>query len=172
MCRYELVLTGLSLISPAINPSLINFGINTTALAQSGARACAHPATLAATKDCYRPLILFAPSVHDPRAVRQLSLLTRHELEERDVLLIFLPAAKSDMNINLPSAVFSAEEGRQLRQRFKIGSEEFAVILIGKDGAEKLRREMPISGAELNSTIDAMPMRRREISGTLPNPSP
>lgn len=40
------------------------------------------------------------------------------------------------------------------------------VILIGKDGGVKLRQDHPITNADLFSTIDVMPMRRREMSST------
>jgi hypothetical protein len=36
----------------------------------------------------------------------------------------------------------------------------FAVILIGKDGEIKMRQARPIAAAALETTIDAMPMRR------------
>lgn len=50
-----------------------------------------------------------------------------------------------------------------LRQRYKIQKGEFAVILIGKGGTEKLRRFHPVSNSALFETIDAMPMRQREM---------
>ncbi|MEH3102588.1 MAG: DUF4174 domain-containing protein [Sphingomonas phyllosphaerae] len=49
----------------------------------------------------------------------------------------------------------------KLRARFRLPSNGFAALLIGKDGATKLRATRPISASELRKTIDAMPMRRR-----------
>jgi len=37
------------------------------------------------------------------------------------------------------------------------------VILIGKDGELKLRKELPVELSEIFSVIDAMPMRQREM---------
>ncbi len=39
----------------------------------------------------------------------------------------------------------------------------FSVVLIGKDGGEKLRRTTPLSPEELFAIVDAMPMRRDEM---------
>jgi len=36
------------------------------------------------------------------------------------------------------------------------------VVLIGKDGGEKLRSAQPITAERLFATIDAMPMRQSE----------
>ena len=42
-------------------------------------------------------------------------------------------------------------------------AEEFAAVLIGRDGGQKLRSGSPISAEELFGKIDEMPMRRREL---------
>lgn len=41
-----------------------------------------------------------------------------------------------------------------------------SVVLVGKDGGEKLRREGFIDVAEVHRTIDAMPMRQNEMRRT------
>lgn len=51
----------------------------------------------------------------------------------------------------------------ELYERWGVGREEFAVVLIGKDGTEKHRAGEPLPIAEVWSRIDAMPMRRREL---------
>ena len=48
------------------------------------------------------------------------------------------------------------------RERHGVAADEFAVVLIGRDGGEKLRSTSPIPAAELFGKIDEMPMRRRE----------
>ncbi len=45
----------------------------------------------------------------------------------------------------------------------KMGSKSFSVILVGKDGKEKLRRPAPISSKELFAIVDAMPVRQAEM---------
>jgi hypothetical protein len=50
-----------------------------------------------------------------------------------------------------------------LRQRFRVGDQErFTVILLGKDGREKLRDNKPVPAGTLFALIDSMPMRQRE----------
>ncbi len=39
----------------------------------------------------------------------------------------------------------------------------FEVLLIGKDGEVKLRRETPVAGSEIAALIDTMPMRQNEM---------
>ena len=53
----------------------------------------------------------------------------------------------------------------RLRQRYRIASDEFAAVLVGKDGTVKLRTNRPIDTAQLFTTIDTMPMRQREMTG-------
>lgn len=40
---------------------------------------------------------------------------------------------------------------------------DFTVILVGKDGSDKLRETKPLTLTKLYSTIDAMPMRQSEM---------
>lgn len=51
----------------------------------------------------------------------------------------------------------------ELRRKFHVAEGAFTVVLIGKDGGEKLRSTKPIDVEELNATIDAMPMRKSEM---------
>lgn len=50
-----------------------------------------------------------------------------------------------------------------LRRRFRIDDQApFTVILVGKDGREKLRDSKPVASTKLFALIDSMPMRQRE----------
>ena len=51
----------------------------------------------------------------------------------------------------------------ETREHYGVAADEFAAILIGRDGGEKLRASEPISAQELFGKIDEMPMRRREL---------
>ena len=42
---------------------------------------------------------------------------------------------------------------------------EYQNLLIGKDGGVKLKNNSPISNIKIFNTIDAMPMRQREMRG-------
>lgn len=48
-------------------------------------------------------------------------------------------------------------------QHFAVKDTDFTVILLGKDGTEKLRQRQPVTSRRLFSIIDAMPMRQREM---------
>ena len=52
---------------------------------------------------------------------------------------------------------------RDFLGRTQFGAAEFSVILIGKDGGEKLRRKSLLTTRELFAIVDAMPMRRAEM---------
>lgn len=46
--------------------------------------------------------------------------------------------------------------------RTKFGARGFLLVLIGKDGKEKLRSAVPLPPKELFAIVDAMPMRQAE----------
>jgi len=108
-----------------------------------------------------RPLLIFAPKPDDPQLEIQIRSLTQNaaQLAERDVVIIAVPYESPSPT----DASLSPEEATEARRRFKIAPTDFTVILIGKDGGEKLRDTKPFTIAKLRDTIDAMPMRQDEI---------
>lgn len=128
------------------------------------AQTPASPTTLASLRDNYRPLLLFAPRPDDPALLAQLQKLkdAAPGLTERQVLLIAIPFANpSPTNPSLTPA-----DALAARRRFQVAPAEFTVILLGKDGGEKLRSRNPISFDKLRDLIDTMPMRQQEMSHT------
>jgi hypothetical protein len=109
-----------------------------------------------------RLLILFAPSEDAPAYQsfkEQLQRRTR-EIRDRDLITFHvLESGKSRMD-SLP---LSREQALSLRRRFSIERGQCKWILIGKDGEEKLRGELPADLSDIFSVIDAMPMRQREM---------
>ncbi len=98
-----------------------------------------------------RVLLLFAPVMGDERSIRQRNTLKTHGdgVIERDLVRV---------------DVHGDEVNRRfLREQFGVPVEQFTVVLIGKDGTEKLRRSEPIDADELFGIIDAMPMRQGEM---------
>ncbi len=91
-----------------------------------------------------RILIVFAPNETDERVQRQCSIVqsNRAGFEERDVI------------------VFISSGQTSLSSQFHVRADEFAVLLIGKDGSEKLRQHSIIDSKKLFDLIDSMPMRR------------
>jgi len=95
-----------------------------------------------------RPVLVFADSADDPAFIEQMELLhsREEELRERDVIVLTDtdPDARSPLRL-------------QMRPR------GFMLVLVGKDGGNKLRKPFPWSVREITRSIDKMPMRQREI---------
>jgi hypothetical protein len=133
-------------------------------------------ATLAALHDRYRPLLVFAPDI-TPEFREQMRLLSAgaKDLHERDVMTVPIPYRWSEMGDGIFDGIqtlsLSKTEQAAARRRFHIAPSSFTVILLGKDGGEKLRSTQPLTLQKLNDTIDAMPMRQEEMR-TRPTPPP
>ncbi len=143
-------------------------GISNSMQAEQNAPVSSAPVTLDSLRDRYRPLLVFAP--HMTAQFRQQMRVLAHgaeDLQERDVIIV-PDLFKNDV---YGDGVFDAvrisslspTEQAAIRRRFHIRPNDFTVILIGKDGGEKLRSHQPISLDTLRSTIDAMPMRQDEM---------
>ena len=131
--------------------------------------------TLVRLKDTHRVLLVFAPSDRDPRFLQQAQLLAHHgaELRERDLVVIPVvtetgPQITPETMRVIAGPGLSDQEQVLVRQRFQVAPESFAVVLLGKDGGEKLRVTAPLSVERLNGTIDAMPMRKEEMKARKP----
>ena len=109
-----------------------------------------------------RPLLVFAPDGDDPALRRQLGIADSHAAgwRARDMVTIVI-AGDRPVTVDGTRAKDIANDA--LRQRYRVTGDSFAAILVGKDGTEKLRHDAPISADKLFRTIDAMPMRQREM---------
>ena len=119
------------------------------------------PVTLESLRDHARPLLLFAKSPEDPQLRIQLRTLGEHaaEAQERQIVpiaVLFNSPASTEASLTQAEAI-------TVRRRFRIAPDEFVVLLIGKDGGEKLRDHRPLTIEHLIDTIDAMPMRQEEV---------
>ncbi len=118
-------------------------------------------ATLLQLRDQFRPVLIFAPRPDDPQMEIQIRTLQEHtaEARDRDLAVIAIPyGSPSPTRLQL-----TPQAGEAARRRFGVGPATFAVILLGKDGREKLRSARPVSVAKLAAVIDAMPMRQEEV---------
>lgn len=108
----------------------------------------------------HRPVIVFAPSSQDSTYDKQQQIFETHRpgLDDRDIVIyrVFDDQAEG------PEGQLDERAAEALRKRFD-PEDEFSVILVGKDTTEKLRRADILEADELFSTIDAMPMRQREM---------
>ena len=82
-----------------------------------------------------RPILIFAPDRYDSRLIEQKGrfAIHRREFRDRDVIVIEIggPFMRAEGR-GLP-------HGPDLRDRFGVADGDFAIVLVGKDGAEKLR---------------------------------
>ena len=142
-----------------------NLAASLTLLAASIAPGAAHTqtgmTTLSALREQSRPLLIFAPKPDDPQLEIQLRTLNEHAAEAHDRNLV--PVGLPYQSPSPTDVQFSSTESQDLRRRFGIAPGDFVVILIGKDGGEKLRSQKPLSMNHLSETIDAMPMRQDEV---------
>lgn len=107
-------------------------------------------AELVAYRDERRVLLVFAPSADDVGYLEQRRGLEARQadLQDRDLSIFYL----------------SPSGAAPLYERFGVGESSFTVVLVGKDGTEKKRYDEPVQPDDLFSTVDQMPMRRREMA--------
>ncbi len=117
--------------------------------------------TLESLRDHNRVLLVFSSGNSKP-AEEQLTIAAEHVDGFRERGLVLAGISGSDPAV--PSVTLSAAEDAAVRERFHVQAGQFTVLLIGKDGGEKLRSHQPISWKTLQSTIDAMPMRQEEMN--------
>ncbi len=126
--------------------------------------------TIASLRHEYRPLLVFAPA-EDEQVREQRKLLASREkdLKERQVVVVTSilthQSAGGDESKLRKEDVVQLEAGEEAaaRRRFHVSEGDFTVILIGKDGGEKLRSRTPVTMEKLIKVIDAMPMRQKEV---------
>ena len=110
-----------------------------------------------------RPLLVFAPTASDARLVETIRRIedSRCDFADRDMVL---GRILSEGTSTLDGDVVDTNQTQQLRSEFGIGPNGFSVVLIGKDGGEKLRANDVPDLAAIYAVIDGMPMRGREMS--------
>lgn len=103
-----------------------------------------------------RLLIVFGPSETDGQVTTQLeNFRNNHDaLNERDVRVFSVLESAAPAAGGTPA---------DWRRRFDVGPNNFTVVLVGKDGTEKHRWVQPVSLAEIETLVDAMPMRQAEM---------
>jgi hypothetical protein len=101
-----------------------------------------------------RILLLCASDPQQAAFIRQKEILKKEEtgLKERDMLvleMVYENAAQADKDY--------------LEKELEIKPTKFTVLLLGKDGGVKRKQNQPLGTEDLFGTIDAMPMRKREM---------
>ena len=111
----------------------------------------------------HRPLLVFAPTDNDPRLVETMRRIeaSRCDFADRDMVLGRIVA---DGTSTLDGNVVDTNQAQRLQSAFGIGANSFSVMLIGKDGGEKLRVNAVPDLQAIYAVIDGMPMRGSEMS--------
>ena len=114
-----------------------------------GVMALSLIATTAAAQSPRR-LVVVVGQPDDPRVTQQHAALEHDAaaLRERDLVV-------QDI---------TPETARRERPELGVSSQAaFEVLLVGKDGEVKLRREKLVAASEITALIDTMPMRQNEM---------
>jgi len=108
-----------------------------------------------------RLLIVFSPYQEDSdyQAFMKEVQNERNGLIDRDILVFEIFEKGQSRSGNSPLKKDLADF---LRERFSVKQGSFLVILVGKDGEEKIRWQK-VNLTEIFAVIDGMPMRQREM---------
>ena len=116
----------------------------------------------------HRLLFVFAPSGTDDARAAQEEQFEGHDagFRDRDLLLLTLRETDQGTLREAPGArprALTPAAAERLYDRFDVPADAFRVVLVGKDGTEKRRDAGPVTTRSIFDTIDAMPMRQREM---------
>ena len=108
-----------------------------------------------------RLILLFSPSEEEPSYQNQHIRFgaLENELIDRDLIVMHIYSNGGYYQ----SKKINQQSAQKLRKNFGIDLKQTTVLLIGKDGGVKLRKEMPVEPAQIFALIDTMPMRIREM---------
>lgn len=109
-----------------------------------------------------RILVFSAPSLSDEAFRSQWNSFTEQskKLEDRNLLLFVLVKGKIYDKELKPTSNFDVSA---LRKKYDLPASYSGLVLIGKDGGSKLKRNYPIEPRVVYEAIDQMPMRQREM---------
>ena len=110
-----------------------------------------------------RILLVFAEHPSDSLFLQQMTHFQDDVLGLEDRGLVIYQIYK-EKGITPKGKDLSAKNTKQLRAKYRVSDDSYTIILIGKDGGEKLNRTNKILTRKvLYQTIDSMPMRRAEM---------
>jgi len=116
----------------------------------------------------HRLLFVFAPSDAADSLAAQADRLEGHDdgFRDRDLLLLTITGEETGTLREAPGTEarrLTEAAVDRLNDHFGVPAGAFRVILVGKDGTEKRRDAEPVTVRSVFDTIDAMPMRQREM---------
>jgi hypothetical protein len=109
-----------------------------------------------------RLLFIFAQDGSHPffKDLQNQIIAQKAEVDDRDLIVFEVPVQGPARMNSMPLDPKNADS---IRNHFAVSDDAFSLILVGKDGGIKLRRNEPVDLTDVFGLIDSMPMRRREI---------
>ena len=109
-----------------------------------------------------RLLFIFAQDDSHPlyKDLQSQIVAKKAEVNDRDLIVFEVPA-KGPARMN--TRPLDQKEADSMRTHFAIPSNTFSLILVGKDGGIKLKREDRVDLSDVFGLIDSMSMRQREM---------
>jgi len=108
-----------------------------------------------------RALLVFAPDPANPALRQQMQLLHGHDLQLSQLNTVFVPlvtlAHKNDVVYGENLNPGNYRDQLSARRKFGIKYNQFAIIILDKDGVEKFRSGTPMSMADLTNAIEPHP---------------
>lgn len=107
-----------------------------------------------------RALLIFAPDTSNPALRLQMHLLKGHDLELSKLNTVFVPLvtlAHGPNDVVFGENIHPGNYRDQLsaRRKFGIKYNQFAIILLSKDGTEKFRSTTPVDMTTLTTAIES-----------------
>jgi hypothetical protein len=109
-----------------------------------------------------RLLFIFSEKISDAPVKRLLGEISNQTVGILDRDLVVFKIFETGSSF-MDSTQMEYEMVEEIRRRFNVSPGILTLILVGKDGTVKLRRNAPIDIEDIFAVIDAMPMRRYEI---------
>ena len=109
-----------------------------------------------------RLLFLFAPDGNHPlfKNLQSQIVAQKAEVEDRD-LVVFEVLAQDSSRMKTTS--LDRQQADSIRDHFAVPRNIFSLILVGKDGGIKLKRNDQVDLGAVFELIDSMPMRQDEM---------
>ena len=110
----------------------------------------------------HRLLLLFAPNQSDSQLEKQIKTLRQSACDVNDRDMLVIQFVKGPNALTLNGRILPFDENK-IRTAYRTDDNNFTVILIGKDGGEKMRSQEIIAVHDIFDEIDTMPMRQDEM---------
>lgn len=109
-----------------------------------------------------RLLFIFAPHSGHPHLKQIQAEISDAKAGVKDRDMVVFEVLEKDPS-HMSGSILPQPDAVALRKRFEIHPNTYALVLVGKDGGVKLKRNERVALNEIFELIDLMPMRRNEM---------